>query len=91
MEIKSVIEDCRADFVGGIQAGLNLWEGGVIPMILNNSGTWIDIKKTTMKTLEDLQLMMLRYVFKALKTTPSLALWWDGNLTPMNIRIEVKK
>ena len=31
MEIRSIIEDCRANYVGGVQAGIDLWKVGVVP------------------------------------------------------------
>ena len=38
-EIKAVIEDCRADVVGGIIAGLEILEVALIPYLMNNSDT----------------------------------------------------
>ena len=38
-EIKALIEDCRAEVVGGIIAGLEIWEVTVIPYLMNNSDT----------------------------------------------------
>ena len=34
------MEDCRSQAIGGLAAGIELWELAVIPMLLNNSGTW---------------------------------------------------
>ena len=34
-EIRSVIDDCRSNLCGGIQVGLDIWEIGVIPMLLD--------------------------------------------------------
>ena len=83
MEINSIMEDCSA--------GILLWESVTIPMILNNAETWTGIKRETMIKLENLQLMMLRYLLKAKKTTPSIALWGDCNTFPMETRIQLKK
>ena len=52
MEIRSIIEDCRANYVGGVQAGIDLWEVGVVPIALHNADTWVNIKADTMKKLE---------------------------------------
>ena len=38
-EIKAVTEDCRAVVVGGITAGLQIWELAVIPYLKNNCDT----------------------------------------------------
>ena len=39
LQIKSIIKDSRSQAVGGLAAGVELWEVTVIPMILNKSGT----------------------------------------------------
>ena len=50
MEVKTVIEDCRANSVSGLSAGLQMWQLGAIPVLLNNAGSWTDINSNTMKT-----------------------------------------
>ena len=39
-EIRSMIDDCRVNVVGGICAGIQVWELAVIPYLLNNCDTW---------------------------------------------------
>ena len=39
-EIKAIMEDCRINCVGGLSAGLDLWELAIIPYLMNNSETW---------------------------------------------------
>ena len=36
-ETKAVIEDCRANAIGGIIVGLEIWELAILPHLLNNS------------------------------------------------------
>ena len=50
-EIRSVVEDARASHIGGINVALALWEGAVVPMLLYNSETWVDISSKTWKIL----------------------------------------
>ena len=33
-EHKEIIEDCRANFVGGLEAGINIWEHSIVPFLL---------------------------------------------------------
>ena len=40
MEVRAVVEDCRAMVTGGIITGLEIGEMAVTPYILNNSETW---------------------------------------------------
>ena len=56
-EIKSVLEDCRINVVGGLKAGIDIWELSVIPFLLNNSDVWSDIPKGAYDMLEELQKM----------------------------------
>ena len=86
-----LLDDCRANYVGGIQAGIDLWEAVVIPICLNNADTWIGIESDSINKFKNLQLMMTRYLLDAKKTTPSLALWWDCDLIQIHIRIDMMK
>ena len=56
-EIGSVIDDCRANVVGGITVGIDIWEISFIPFLLANSSTWSDIPKSAIKFLDNLQNM----------------------------------
>ena len=42
-EIKGIVEDFRSQCMGGAIGALQLWEFSVLPMQLNNSGTWTEI------------------------------------------------
>ena len=70
LEIKTIIEDYRANYTGGLMTGINIWEMAVIPMMLNNAGTWDEINETTDKKLNGLQNTMLRYLLQIPRTTP---------------------
>ena len=37
LETKAVIEDCRSN------AGFDIWELAILPFLLNNSDTWVEI------------------------------------------------
>ena len=54
-EIISIAEDFRSHTVGGIVAGLDLWEMAVVPMILYNAETWQEIDTATINLLEKMQ------------------------------------
>ena len=54
-EIKSVVEDCRSQMVGGIQTGVLLWESCLIPFLLYNSSTWMEIRTSALEILSKLQ------------------------------------
>ena len=40
LEVKTIVEDCRSHKVGGHLLGIDIWELAILPMLLNNSGSW---------------------------------------------------
>ena len=91
LETKAVIEDCRSNIVGGITAGLEIWELAILPHLLNNSETWTEIKKSTIDMLDDLQYMFMRYLLATPRTCPIPALLWETGGLLMEHRIAQKK
>ena len=55
LEIKSIVEDARSSVPGGILTGLTLWESCVIPFMMNNSSTWMEMKRNDIDKLCKLQ------------------------------------
>ena len=91
MEIKTILNDYRIHVPGGINTGIMLWELAVIPMILNNADTWNDIDSVTLKKLEDLQNMLIRYLFNTPRSSPIPALCWDVGMFKIKYRILQKQ
>ena len=46
-EIRAVVDDCRSLVCGGLEAGLDIWEMAVLPMLLYNSSCWMEISPQT--------------------------------------------
>ena len=90
-EVNTVIEDCRTNLVGGLTAGLEIWELSIIPFLLNNSETWVEIDKKTLDMLDNMQFMFLRYLFKTPRTCPKPALLWESGAMQMSHRIAIRK
>ena len=90
-EIRSVVEDCRSHTVGGISAGLDLWEIAVIPMTLYNSETWQEIDTATINILEKLQYDFLRCLFAVGSGCPLPLLLSESGSILMELRILQKK
>ena len=74
-EIRAVIEDCRSMVCGGLAAGLDIWELGVLPMLLYNSDCWQEISPKTIQELENLQLKFYRCLFAVGSGYPIPALY----------------
>ena len=77
--------------VGGLSAGIDIWELAYLPNLLNNSETWVDIEDSTIEKLENLQLMVYRVILNCPKSTHHAALLWDMGGIYMKLRIIQKK
>ena len=90
-EIRAILEDCRSGVIGGITVGLEIWELGIIPALLNNSDTWVDMSLKTLKELDSLQYMFYRTLLSTPRTCPLPILLWDTGALLMEHRIALKK
>ena len=55
LEIRHIVENSRSQQVGGIKAGMHLWETAYITSLINNCQTWVEISGDTVEQLEELQ------------------------------------
>ena len=69
--------------VAGILGGFNLWEMVIIPSLLNNAETWVEITEASLQTLEELQNMFLGKLLRTKCTTPKEALTFETGIPPM--------
>ena len=90
-EIKAVIEDCRADVVGGITTGLEIWEAAVIPYLMNNCDTWAYMPKKALDVLDGLQNQFLRGLLATPKGSPTPSLLWETGTPTMENRVLKRK
>ena len=73
--IRQIIEDCRANVAGGIIVGLEIWKLAIIPYLLNNSETCINISNNSFDELDRLQTLFYRIIFATPRTCPTPALF----------------
>ena len=90
-DIKSVVEDTRANAIGAIKVGLEIYELCVIPYMLYNSEVWNNIPKEAIKLLNEFQLKFLRIILKTPQTTPIPSLLWETGTLDMVNRINQRK
>ena len=62
-EIRAVIEDSRANAIGAIEVGINLWEMTVIPMLYFSCEIWTEISTKTLKMLDSVNSLFLANLF----------------------------
>ena len=64
-DIVSVINDYRAETIGGITIAWKLWESCVVSLLLNSSETWIGMNKESINLLNELQEKITLIEFRA--------------------------
>ena len=87
LEIAVIVNDWRAQTVGGMETALMLWEACCIPSMLHGAGTWVDINKATEKKLNALQNWFVRLTLRIGQGSPLVSLFWDFSLLDMSLKI----
>ena len=77
IETRAILDDVRINTVGGLQAGLDIWEIAIIPALLNNCQTWINMSESSLKMLDSLQNDMYRTLLSVPRTCHLPSLCWD--------------
>ena len=90
-EVVSVVEDFRMQMVGGSMSAFDLWEAAVLPALLYNSETWVEITQNTVDNLEKLQHYFVRLLLQVPESTPKPALLSETGLLSMKYRIWTRK
>ena len=76
---------------GNSLPAIKLFEAQVIPALLHNSESWIDITETHIADLEAFQEKFIRKLMRLAPSTPKAILHWDSGLKLMRWRIAEKK
>ena len=90
-EAAAIVEDWRAQCIGGFRSALDLWELAILPTLLYNSEMWVNIPKAAEETLEDLQCSFVRLILRVPRGTPRVALQSETGLLSMKLRIWKRK
>ena len=90
-EIRSVVEDTRADRAGALNIAFDLWEQGLLGMILYNSETWVSMKKKTLKVLDDLFHLFCRVVLRTTVSCPKVSFYWESASLTFSNHILLRK
>ena len=87
LEIAIIVNDWRAQTVGGMETALMLWEACCIPSMLHGAGTWVQISTATENKLNALQVWFLRLALRLGQGSPVVSLLWDSSLLDMSLRV----
>ena len=90
-EIRTVIEDTRAQIKRGMVTGLEIWEVTVMPYLLNNGKTWCEISNEAINMLDNVQNDFLRKLLSTPITCPTPSLMWETGTANMSNTIPKKK
>merc|ERR1711949_99735 len=89
-----IIKTSESPWMGSLrnsETPFKLFEARVIPSLLNNSESWIDIQNGHIKDLQDFQDEFIRRVLHLPGQTTKAIINWDIGMTPMKWRIAGKK
>ena len=85
-DVTTIVNDARANVIGGIKLAIDIWELAIIPFLLNNGGTWTGIDSKGMEILDDLQKTFMKRLLKV-KTASIPLMLWDLKQYQMKNRI----
>ena len=90
-EAAAIVDDWRSQVVGGFLSAIDLLELAILPKLLYNAETWVEITREAEESLENLQLLFLRLVLRVPQSTPKIALRSETGILSMKLRIWRKK
>ena len=72
-ELRALIEDFRMQAVGGVESAIELYESCIIPSLLSDAATWMEIRKEIEYKLDAIEDLFGRVLFQVPQSTPRLA------------------
>ena len=91
LEIAQVVNDWRAEVVGGMETAILLWEACCISSLLHGAGTWTDMSGVTERKLNSLQQWYIRLVLQVGPGAPLASLLWDFGILDMGLHVWIEK
>ena len=71
--LRALVEDFRMQAIGGVESAIDLYESCIIPSLLSNASTWMEITKETENKLDAIQDLFGRVLLQVPQSTPKLA------------------
>ena len=90
-ESAAILKDWRMQCVGGMRGAWDIWEMSIIPTLLANSGSWVEISQKSIDKLDELQNLFCRLVYACPGSTPKPALRGEAALLDMTHRVWLEK
>ena len=73
-EAASILKDYRIQAIGGMMGAWNIWDKAIIPKLLANCGSWVDISSQTIKLPEETQNLYCSLVYACPSSTPQASI-----------------
>ena len=73
-ELGVLIEDIRMQAVGGMDTAIELYESCIVPSLLANCATWMEIRKETEEKLDAIQDLFGKVLLQMPQSTPKLSI-----------------
>ena len=89
-EIKAIVEDFRSQEAGSIVTGLVFWKSCVLPFLLYNSCTWLQMKNGDIELLYKIQRLFLNTIL-GVKNCPAMLMLWDLGMIDIPLLILKEK
>ena len=83
----ALVEDFRMQAVGGMRAGIDLYESCIVSSLLTNAGTWTEITEQEIKQLDELQNTLCCALLQVPLSTPKPSLRAAFGLVSMKYRV----
>ena len=91
LDIRTVIEDTRANKLGAINVAFNIWEQALCLMILQNSESWIGLTKKTLRVLDDLFQGFSQKIWRVCVGSPIPNYYWISGCLKSSNSILLRK
>ena len=79
----AILKDYRMQAIGGMMGAWDIWEMSIVPQLLANCGSWVEISRRAIKQLEETQNLFCRLVYSCPSSTPMPSLRGKAGLTDM--------
>ena len=90
-EAAAIIKDYRMQAIGGMMGAWDIWEKAIIPKLLANCGSWVDISSHTIRLLEETQNLYCSLVYACPSSTPKPVLRGEAALLDIEHRVFLEK
>ena len=91
LEIRTVMEDIRAERLGAVNVAFNIFEQAIVPMLSHNAETWLGIGRKTIKILDDIFFFFCRTMFRIGVGCPKASFYWESGFVKFENLILEKK